>query len=112
MHPVRNNAEHDKHCRQHRCFHKLPSNSFIQASIADLASSIFSFVGRPYIMLESAIPTLPRASLRAPPLDNFSIAARLAFLSVAKTAGLDFAVNSAFIAAFAAFATSNSSLML
>jgi hypothetical protein len=37
---------------------------------------------------------------------------RLCILSVAKTAGLDVAVNSAFIAAFAAFATSNSSLML
>src|SRR5215831_7228361 len=39
-------------------------------------SSIFSFVGRPCIMLERAIPTLARAALRAPPLDKFRTAAR------------------------------------
>jgi hypothetical protein len=45
------------------------SNSLIQASIARLALSIFSCVGIPWITLESAIPTLARASSTAPPLD-------------------------------------------
>jgi hypothetical protein len=84
------------------------SNSFIQVLIAAFVLSIFSGSGRLCITLESAIPTLPRASLRVPPLDKFRTAARLALLSVAKTADLRVVVNRASIAAFAAFAAFNS----
>ena len=91
------------------CFHELRSNSFIQASIADLALLIFSAVGRPCITIESALPTLPRASFSAAPLDRLKIAACLAFTSVAKTADLGAASDSALIAAFAALAAFNSS---
>jgi hypothetical protein len=47
---------------------------------------------------------LARASFSAPPLDRFKIAAWLALPSVAKTADLGVAIDSALIAAFAAFA--------
>jgi hypothetical protein len=59
------------------------SNSLIQASIARLALSILCGVGGPWswIRLESAIPTLARASFSAPPLDRFKIAAWLALPS-------------------------------
>jgi hypothetical protein len=87
------------------------SNSTIQASIARSALSIFSGVGRPWSRLEIAIPTLARASLRVPPLDRFKIASCFALLSVAKTADFGVAVNSALIAALAAFAAFTSSLM-
>jgi hypothetical protein len=85
------------------------SNSHIQASIARLALSILCGVAGPWswIRLESAIPTWVRASFSAPPLDRFKIAAFLALPSVAKTADLGVAIDSASIAAFAAL---NSSL--
>jgi len=76
------------------------SNSLIQSLIAAFVLSIFSCVDRLCSMLESAIPTLPRASLRLPPPDKFKIAAPLAFLSVAKTCDLRVVVNRASIAAF------------
>src|SRR5262249_1139606 len=57
-------------------FHKLRSKLFIQVSIADLALLIFSSVGRPCITLESAIPTMPRASLRSPSPEKFRTATR------------------------------------
>jgi hypothetical protein len=84
------------------------SNSLIQVSIVRLALSIFSCVGIPWITLESAIPTLIRASFNAPPRDRFKTAAYFALLSVATTIALGDVVNRKSIAAFAA---SNSSLM-
>src|SRR6516162_6563084 len=83
---------------QHGCYHRLRSNSLIQVSIADLAVLIFSSVGRPRITIESALPTLPRASFSAAPLDRLKTTACLAFTSVAKTADLGAASDSALIA--------------
>src|SRR5215510_10677808 len=80
------------------------SNSCIQAWIADLALSIFSCVGWLWIRLESATPTLARASFRVPLLDIFKIASCFAFVSVAGYNTL--------IAALAALPALNSSLML
>jgi hypothetical protein len=79
------------------------SNSLIQASIARLALSTFSCVGIPWIRLESAIPTLIRASFSTPPLDRFKTAAFLALLSVAKTADLGVAFDSTLIARLRSF---------
>ena len=87
------------------------SNSTIHASIARSALSIFSDVGRSWVTLEIAIPTLARAALRVPPLDRFKIASCFALLSVAKTADFGVAVNSALIAGLVAFAAFNSSMM-
>jgi hypothetical protein len=78
------------------------SNSLIQSLIAAFALSIFSCVGRLCSTLESAIPTLPRASLRLPPLDKFRTAAPLAFMSFAKTSDLRIVVN--FVAVVAGLA--------
>jgi hypothetical protein len=85
------------------------SNSLIQSLIAAFVLSIFSCVGRLRSTLESAIPTLARASFRVPPLDKFRTAVPLAFMSVAKTSDLRAVGNRASIAAFAAFAAFNSS---
>jgi hypothetical protein len=62
--------------KQHHCFHKLRSKLAIQVSIADLALLIFSSVGGRCIILESTIPTIPRASSRRPPPDKFRTATR------------------------------------
>src|ERR1700751_4455701 len=87
------------------------SNSCIQAWIADLALSIFSCVGWLWIRLESATPTLARASFRVPPLDIFKIASCLALVSVARTFD-NVAGDNTLIAALAALPALNSSLML